>query len=360
MKRIVYFLYNLTVIVLIAAVLASLFGPEFALFVAGLFFLYQFIPGKNPGLVARDEVVKRLFTSDLQEVLFPDNSFYKGAQVDAAGIDVTEVEIPQDEDGEAEVVVNPTQLPLPVSTEEDKKKAYGADLLVTKPTVVTYNNQLIVSYDKRAAKLRKHRRTLERMIAERILYGWSPTEADFIRQTTGVTVRPASAPGATGNRKVAVEADFRRMAEVFDRINIPDDGRRRLVVDPGMKQDVWDVMKAYGQGTDFNNFLRGEGKLGKLFSFDVYLRSVTQRYTEASTPVKKAIGSANAATDNVASIAFHLDFVRYIEGAVQVWMDQAPRPELAGGMSMNCGIRAGGTISRLSEKGVFALVEDNE
>jgi hypothetical protein len=359
MKKILDFGYNLVAILLIAAVLLSIFGLGFAILVALALFLYQFIPAKATVTGARAEVLKKLFSTDLQERLFPDNSFYNGAQFDAAGFDVESIDIPQDEDGEAEVVVNPTILPLPISIEFDKKLNYAADLLVTKPTVVTYNNQLLVSYDKRAAKLRKHQRSLEKQIAERILYGWSPTLAAFITQTTGGTTRPASAPGATGTRKIAVEADFRKAAEVFDRADIPDDGRRRLVVPPGMKQDIWDVMKAYGQGTDLNNFLRGEGKLGKLFSFDVYMRSVTQRYTEAATPVKKAIGAANATTDNVAAIAFHPDFVRYIKGAVQVWMDPAPRGELAGGQSLNCGIRGGGTMSRLSELGVYAIVEDN-
>lgn len=305
------------------------------------------------------EVLKRLFTSDLQERLYPDNAFYKGAQKDTAGVDVTTIEIPQDEDGDAEVVVNPKQLPLPIGIEEDKKKEYGADLLITKPTVVTYNNQLLVSYDKRAAKLRKHQRSLEKQHAERIMFGWGATVAAFIRQTTGGTTRVASAPGATGNRKVATEADFRWLAEMFDRLDVPDDGRRRLVVPPGMKQDVIDVMKAFGQGTDLNNILRGDGKIGRLFSFEVFLRSKTQVYTEAGPPVKKALGAAAAATDNVSALAFHLDFVRYIEGTVMVNMDPAPVPALAGGQSMNVMVRGGGSVSRLSETGVLALVEDN-
>lgn len=347
-------------IILISAVITSFFGVEPALFIAAVLFFYQFIPEESrKSAVVRNEVLKRLFTSDLQQKLYPDNSFYKGAQVDQSGWENEIVEIPQDEDGEAEVVVNAKTLPLPISIEEDKKLTYQADELVTKPTVVTWNNQLLVSYNKREAKLKKHRKSLEKQIAERILFGWSPTQATWIRQTTGSTTRPASAPGATGTRKKANEEDFRWAAEMFDKCDIPDDGRRRVVVPPGMKQDIWDIMKAYGQGTDFNNFLRGEGKLGKLFSFDVYLRSITQRYTEASLPLKKAVGSANATTDNLASIFYHLDMVRYTESPVQVWMDPYPRPELKGGMSMNVGVRAGGTTSRLSETGVLALVEDN-
>jgi hypothetical protein len=305
------------------------------------------------------EVVRRLFTSDLQKVLFPDNSFYAGAQSDTAGIDVDEVEIPQDEDGEAEVVVNPTQLPLPIGIEEDKKKTYGADLLVTLPTVVTYNNQLLVSYDKRAAKLWKHQMSLERQIAERIMNGWGATKAEFIRQTTGSTTRPAAAPGATGVRKKVAEEDFRWAQFMFDKLDIPDDGGRRVVIPAGFKQDVIDIMKAYGQGTDKNNTLLAKGAIGNIFGFDVFVRSTTQVYTEAGLPVKKAIGAAPAETDNLAGIFFHTRMVRYIKGAVQVWMDPAPRGEYAGGIGLNCGIRGGSTISRLSEKGALALVEDN-
>ena len=304
------------------------------------------------------EVVKRLFTSDLQKVLFPDNSFYSGAQADTAGIDVEEVEIPQDEDGEATVVVNPTQLPLPIGIEEDKKKTYGADLLVTLPNVVTYNNQLLVSYDKRAAKLWKHQMSLEKQIAERIMYGWGATKTEFIRQTTGTTNRPAAAPGASGNRKKATEDDFRWAQYTFDILNIPEEGRR-VVVPAGFKQDVMDIMKAYGQGTDKNNTLLAKGAIGNIFGFDVFMRSHTQVYTEDALPVKKAIGAAPAATDNLAAIFFNTRMVRYIKGAVQVWMDPAPRGEYAGGIGMNCGIRGGSTISRLSEKGALALVEDN-
>lgn len=360
MNKILDFGYNVIAIMLIAAVLLSFFGPVFALIAVAALLLYTLVPGKGaPRAAAKAEVLRKLFSSDLQKVLWADNSFYNGAQVDEAGWESDEVDIPQDEDGEAEVVVNATQLPLPISIEEDKKLSYKADEIVTKPTVVTWNNQLLVSYDKRAAKLEKHRSSIEKQIAERIMYAWSPTKAEFIRQTTSATTRPASAPGATGIRKIATEADFRWLAERFDRIDIPDDGKRRLVVDPGMKQDVWDVMKSYGSGTELNNFLRGFGKLGYLFSFEVYLRSTTQRYTEAATPVKKAVGSANAVTDNLASIAFHLRHVRYTKSPVQVWMDSYPKPELKGGMSMNCGVRSGGTISRISEKGVLALVEDN-
>lgn len=359
MKTVSNFLYNLVMIALITIAIMTFFEPRFALVIASLLFIYQFIPTRERAKsVFRAEVLKRLFSDDLQKRFYPDNSFYAGTQQDVAGINVEKIEIPQDEDGEAEIVVNPTVFPLPISIEEDKKKEYGADLIVTKPTMVTYNNQLLVSYDKRAAKLEKHIKSIDRQLAERIMYGWSPTQATFIRQTTGAGTRAASAPGATGTRKIAVEADFMWAFTLFNTLNIPMD-QRRVVVPPTMLEDIIAIKKAYGQGTDSNNDLLAKGAVNKIFTFDVFVRSATQIYTEAATPVKKAIGAAPATTDNWGAIFYHTKMVRHIKGDVQVWMDATPRGEYAGGIGMNCGLRGGSTISRLSEIGVAALVEDN-
>lgn len=359
MKTVSNFLYNLVMIALISVALIHFTGPEFAFLVASLLFVYQFIPaGENAKGAFRAEVLKRLFSDDLQKRLFPDNSFYAGTQQDVAAVNVEKIEIPQDEDGEAEIVVNPTVFPLPISIEEDKKKEYGADLLVTKPTMVTYNNQLLVSYNKRAAKLEKHLKSIDRQLAERIMFGWGPSLATFIRQTTGVATRAGSTPGATGVRKVAVEADFMWAFTLFNQMNIPMD-QRRVVVPPTMLEDIIAIKKAYGQGTDSNNELLAKGAVTKILTFDVFVRSATQIYTEAALPVKKAIGAASAVTDNWGAIFYHTKMVRHIKGEVQVWMDPVPRGEYAGGIGMNCGLRGGSTISRLSEIGVCALVEDN-
>ena len=301
------------------------------------------------------EVLKRLFSSDLQERLFPDNSFYAGCQADAAAVDVDTIEIPQDEDGDAASVVNPQKLPLPMNIEEDKKLTYGADLLATLPTVVTYQNQLLTSYDKRAAKMRKHQRTLEAMLADRIMYGWAPTVSNFIKLTTGGTTRAATAPSATGTRKVAIDSDIMQFMTLFNRLNIPNDGRRRMVVSPEFLEDIINIKKSWGQGSEQNNDLLEKGAVAQIFTFNVYVRSRTTVYDNTST--KKAVGSAGAAGDSLSAIFYHPDFVRYVKGTNQVNMDPAGRPELLGGMSMNVLLRGGGTSSRLSQTGVGALVQ---
>jgi hypothetical protein len=301
------------------------------------------------------EVLRRLFSSDLQQVLFPDNSFYAGCKSDDAAIDCTEVDIPQDENGAAEVLVNPTIFPLQMRTEEDSKKTYGADLLVTRPEVITWNNQLLVSYDKRGAKLQKHRLSLEEQLADRIMQGWgNSATAAYKRATTGGTTRANTATTGGNAKKIAVEADFLWAFTTMNRLNIPLEGRR-LVCNPDFYEDILAIKKAYGQGTEKNNELLSKGAIDRIFSFDVFLRSKTTKYSAAG--VKKAIGAAEAATDGWSCIFYHPAFVRYIKGTVDTLIDPYKRPDLAGGMAMNCLVRAGGTTGRNSELGALTLYQ---
>jgi hypothetical protein len=355
-NRLVNLFYNLLVCLFIVAILAPDFGP--AAYFFGLFlFLCGLMPRYTPNGSFRNEVIRTVFSKDLQEKLFPDNSFYKAGQKDeGVDIDAKTVEVPQDEDGEAQYVINPTKFPLESYAEEDKKKTYDVDLLATKPELVTDLNQALVSYDKRGAKLRKHANTLNTLIANRIGYHWSPTKAEFIRQTTGSTNHVASAPGATGNRKRVTKEDMIYFQTMFNDLDIPLDGRRavfpaHMYEDLLLIPDFVDADKLGKMGAV------PSGVIGSIYGFMIYIRSKTTVYTEAATPVKKPIGAAGAATDNLSALFYHPAFVRYAEGNVKLYLNPDQGQYLGG--TMNAAVRSGGMISRLSEVGVGALVEDN-
>lgn len=349
-------LYNSIVCAVLLVALLPIIG-EAAFVVVGLMFAYGFVPGRTISGVLREEVISRIFSADLQEALYPANEFYTGAQVDAGiTIDQEIIEVPQDEDGDAQTVVNPTQFPLQTVVEEDKKKSYGADLLATKPLMVTDLNQAMVSYDKRAAKLRKHINSLNDQIAFRILYGWMPTVNTFIKQTTGATNRTATAPGATGNRKMTTKEDILAIFTLFNKLNIPMAGRRALFT-PEMYEDLLTISSFVDADKLGKMGAVPEGVLGRIFGFDIFVRSVAPVFTESATPTKKAPGAAPATTDNLAALFFHPSFVRYGKGAAKVYVNP-DRGEYLGG-TMNAAVRGGSMISRLSERGVAALVQDN-
>lgn len=300
------------------------------------------------------EVLKQLFSSDLQKVLFPDNAFFTGARSDDAAIDAISVDIPQDENGASTAVINPTVFPLPMKTEEDSKKTYGADLIVSLPEVITWNNQLLVSYDKRAAKLEKHKSTIETILADRTMLGWGNTAtAAYKRATTGVATR-ANTAGGSNVKKVALEADFLWAFTKMNQLNIPQEGRR-VVLSPEFYEDILAIKKAYGQGSEQNNELMAKGAIDRIFRFDVFMRSRTTVYSAAG--VRKAYGAAAAADDGFSAIFYHPQMVRYIKGQIVVNMDPAGRPDLAGGMSMNAMVRGGGTTGYNSELGVLTLYQ---
>lgn len=300
------------------------------------------------------EVLKRVFSSDLQGQLFPDNSFFAGAKADDAAVDAENIEIPQDENGVATTVVDPTIFPLPMRTEEDSKKTYAANLIVSLPEVVTWNNQLLTSYDKRAAKLAKHRSSIETSLADRIMFGWANTVAAYKRATTGGTTRPNTANPGGNAKKIVTEADMMWAMTKLRFLNVPEDGRR-LVCTPDMYEDLLVLKKAYAAGTDKSNELLAKGAIDKIWGFNIFLRSQTTKYSAAGA--KLAIGAAAAATDGWSMIFYHPDFVRYIKGTVKVNIDPYERPDLAGGMSMNCMVRGGGTSGRNSETGVLTLYQ---
>lgn len=357
MKTLTNLLYNLLISMFIMAFASAFLMPTGALITGLIFFLLGFLPVPSVTGVANEEVIRRIFSKDLQDMLFPPNEFYSSAQVDE-GIttDAKIIEIPQDENGEADYIVNPKKLPLEVVTEDDTKKTYESDHIVTKPQLITNLNQALVSYDKRAAKLRKHANTINTQAANRIANAWGPTKGDYIRQTTSADTRPATLTGATGTRKRISKADWLWAFSAMNDLNIPQEGRRVLIPtymyeDLLYIDDFIDADKLKAQGR------LEAGQIGSVLGFSIFMRPQTVVYTEDATPVKKAIGAAVAATDNQAAIFFHNSFVRWAKGIVKAYIDPEDGKWLGG--TLNAEVRSGGTIGRNSELGVLALVEDN-
>ena len=320
-----------------------------------------------------------LFSSDLQKKLWPENTFINGVQSDPAALDATHVEIPQDEDGYVPTVVNPTQWPLPTYTEEDLKKIYRVDELVTKPIMVRDLNQALITYNKRAAKLEKHRMSLEDQAHVRIAYSWQPTKSANIKPTTGnkdkdgnIVTRKSSAndlAAANGSLNVLTisEADIFWAMTRMNAMGIPQAGRR-IIINPFMYEDLFHIDKFISMDTLRQRGQLQDGVMGQIMGFNIYIRSSSEGLdtgnsgslvsykADGVTPV--APGATPLATDRGAAIFFHPSYVRYCKGDSRVFIASG-EPEYAGATRMNAKLRTGGTISRLSEKGVLALYEGN-
>ena len=94
------------------------------------------------------------------------------------------------------------------------------------------------------------------------------------------------------------------------------------------------------------------GVLGKLFSFNVMMRSRAALYTTAKAP--KAWSTSGAATDLAAALAWHDQSVCRALGQVKAF-EQEGAPEYYGDIYSFL-LRAGGRIMRSDNAGVMALV----
>lgn len=300
------------------------------------------------------ELIITLFSADLQKNLYPANEFYKNSKLDA-GVDINclTIQIPQAGALPA-VIKNPQTLPIPARIRQDDITSYAVDMYATEPDVVTDVNQAVLSYNKRAAILEDHQNVLNTRIADELAFLWGPTLAANILRTTGTGNTGTLLTGATGLRKEITYQDIINAATLMDRMNVPDDGNRRVL----LTADQIGEIKKIDQFRDYDKSgMTGQlasGAVGLIQGFQIFKRSRGLAYNVGAT-AKKAVGSVVATTDNQAALFWHPSFVRRAEGNVQVYYE-AKKVGYQGDM-FNAALRGGGCIARLDQVGVVALVQ---
>lgn len=352
------FVYTLFVCLLIASLSIATGNWGFAIAAAVLFAL-ACVPATNvyfPQGSLHSEVIRRIFSSELQKNLYPANEFYKTSKVDAGlGITATVVEIPQ-AGLPPTVIVNPEVRPIPARVRKDDKKVYEVNLYETQPDIVSDLNQAVVSYDKRAAVLEDHVNSLNTRIASEIAVAWSPTKSYALILTTGANGTGTKLAGMTGSRKEVTYQDFINLATLLDNQNVPDDGQRNILIHPSQVAEL----KKIAEFRDFDKTgIQGQfasGAIGKIQNFNVYKRTTVPIYALNSTTGAKAVNAVIGATDNLAILAWHPSYVRRAEGIAQVNYSGITQPGY-GGPTFNAAVVGGGTISRNDEVGVAVLVQ---
>jgi hypothetical protein len=313
--------------------------------------------------MATTEVLKKLFSKELQKNIFPDNAFYKLSKVDVAGENAITVEVPN-AGTVPSVIVDASQFPLQTEHREDTKVSYTTQTFSTQPTLLTDVNALLVTYNKRADILSDHSMVLNTRIAEVMANVWAPTALTVgnARQTTGTTSRAANASlGLTGTRKKVALADLAEMQLIFDRDDIPSTNRY-AAFPATMYNDLIQLSEFISytdRDADFGKLL-AMGVVGEIYGFKVMKRSSMLVYSEDAALgniVKRAVGASYTATDNEAALFWHSSFVRRAEGSPKVYIN-ADKAEYQGTI-MSAMVRAGGTPSYVNGRGVAVLLQDN-
>lgn len=296
-------------------------------------------------------IQKEIWMSAIVEGLFADNSFLSKAINADEFVNMGKVVHIPNAGSASSVVKNRTTFPATVNVRTDVDLTFNLDEFTTDPIRIPHADTVELSYNKRESVIRTDRDNLIEKVSEDFLFQWSPASANTIR-TTGDAVL-AHTDAATGNRKALSKKDVNAAMLKFNKDNVPQEGRY-LLLDADMYSQLLDSMtekdaQAFHALADLKN-----GIIGKLYTFNVMMRSKALRYTGALAA--KAWTTAGAATDNAAALAWHQNSVCRALGEV-VAFENEKDPTYYGDIYSFL-VRAGGRPMRSDVKGLLAIVQD--
>ncbi len=253
------------------------------------------------------------------------------------------------------ITKNVSSLPVTVVQRTDTDITYALDQYTSAPILITNADSMELSYNKRESVLGEHESSLRESVAESILNSWAPTATTVnnILRTSGASTA-THLTSTTGNRGKLTVADLKRASTVLDKQNVPMEGRVALISADLLGQ-LTDDMSAT-QYRDFSAAYDAKnGKLGRLFGFDIYMRSSTVVYDNTTTPVVKATGAAAAADDNDSVVCWQVNFVEKAVGEIR-FFEKVGDPQYYGDI-YSLLVRIGSRKRRSDEKGVVAIVQ---
>ncbi len=256
------------------------------------------------------------------------------------------------------VVKNRTTFPAVAVRRTDTDIVYALDGYSTDPTHITDIEEVELSYSKMDSVLGEHLETLREYIGDDILHKWVSTYVDqtapgVILRTTGSAVA-AHLASATGNRKLFLKEDLKRARLTMNKQLIPTADRYAIIPADMLDQLTNDTdLKVRDNALELD--MRA-GSIGRLYSFEILERPTTTIFTNAATPVLKALGAAGAATDNDTVVCYHKNAVACALGDVNIY--ENIQDALYYGDIYSFEVRMGGRSRRADGKGLVMIVQD--
>ena len=322
---------------------------------AGYFFTglaaTSFIP--MPKGVALMAIQKELWINDIVTNLFKSNPHLANAyNADSFVLQGKVVHIPN-AGSKPNITKNRSSFPATVVTRTDQDITFSLDEFSSEPVKIADAEHYELSYDKRQSVMGAQNMSIAETIGDWFCYYWAPTTLAQMARTTGTT---ATATVGTGVRNIVMLADIQKMQKLFNKQNIPQDGRIAML-DADMYDQLLNQLNAT-QYRDFSAAVNMEtGIIGKLFSFNFLVpRSTVLVYDNTGTPIPyDPTQTPVAATANAAGLFWHQDAVIRAIGKND-FFEALNDPQYYGDIYSTL-VRAGGRIRRYDGYGVAALVQ---
>lgn len=318
-----------------------------AAFLATCFFL---LPKTGIKGVVSSGIQKEIWEADIVGNLFKDNEFmrysYDASQYVLEG---KVVHIPNAGIVPA-VQKNRAVLPGTVTQRTDVDVTYPLDEYTTDPILIKYSEALELSYDKRQSVTGESQAQLRQQVAENMIVEWAPPSTSVVLTSGGAVA--AQVPGATGNRAIFQLADLQTAMTKMNNQNIPMPERYAL-----MSANMYDQFINGMNATTYRDFSRAfnekEGILGRLYGFNIMMRSSVMTYDATNTV--KPVGAAGATTDDDAVLCWQRNSLEHALGTVQMF-EQMQAPTYYGDI-FSFLVMMGGRIRRNDGLGVLAIVQ---
>ena len=252
------------------------------------------------------------------------------------------------------VVKNRSSVPATVVQRADTDVTYTLDEYTTDPILIPNAETFELSYNKRESILAEYETSLRETIADNLLIDWSPSDSTgVVIRTTGASVTTTLA-GTTGNRAKFVVNDLKNAQLQLNKQNIPMEGRYALI-SADMFQQLTDDMSA----TQYRDFSAAydvkDGVLGRLFGFNIMMRSSVVSYTNDLAPVVNPYGATAAAADNDGVLCWQVGAVERALGDIK-FFERIGDPTYYGDV-YSVSVRMGGRMRRSDAKGIVAIVQ---
>jgi len=235
---------------------------------------------------------------------FADNPFMQHAVNLDAFVENDNINFAKQGSFTAGVEKNPTYPLATPAQRSDSANKIALDEYATNPIVVTDAEQVELAYQKLDSYVRQAQQHLEERIAGEAL--WNIGAIANTNATPIIDVAATNAVHPTDSRKIITQKDIAKLAELWDNLNYPQQGRV-LVVNPNtfwaMVQNSTELMNQY-----IINDPKGviDGVLLQVHGFEVLKRTGTPYYDDAAlnATAKIAYGASPGVNDLPAAVAY--------------------------------------------------------
>lgn len=296
-------------------------------------------------------IQKEIWMQTIVEGLFADNSFMsKAVNADEFVEQGKNVHIPN-AGAPSGTEKNRKQYPAVVKVRDDKDLEFPLDEYTTNPIRIPHADTVELSYSKRNSVVSQDRANLIENVSNDMVFNWSPEKDNCIR-TTGKEIK-SYLKGTEGTRRRFTKDDVLEAMLCLNDNDVPQEGRYMLL-DAYMYAHLLADLTTHENSAFLASANVQKGILGRLYGFDIMMRSKTVVYSEALAA--KELSAQKEANDCSAALAWQETCVCRALGEIKAF-ENMDDPTYYGDIYSFL-VRAGGRRMRKDNKGVLAIVQD--